>query len=313
MKKIFMVITNRCNLRCKYCYYRIMPDMVKTKELSYNDIKGTLRNFRKLNTSGLIITGGEPLIRHDIIKIIDYAFRIGFKEISLNTNGVLLMEKMAKTLGKKKLRRITISLDSDNKGYNNNIRGESQKVIRGILNIVKFKNRYTKIRVVSVITKRNYKHLNKIFRFVKEMGVDDIAFQPVYIPRNIPLYNKLSVDNLPTTEKMRLLKNLKQWAEEFNYLGYLDFMGKFLLGKKIAGVECQAHKTLIPIDPDGDVYACFNRRDLFIGNVKTMEASDILQKKRMCYDKMKKLRCLNMGCVCFFKIPLKSSKNSIIR
>ncbi|MCX7913893.1 MAG: GTP 3',8-cyclase MoaA [Thermodesulfovibrionales bacterium] len=106
-------ITDRCNLRCIYC----MPsEGVKTfdhKEiLTYEEITRIVRIAVDLGVKRIRITGGEPLIRKDIVYLVSLISQIeGVEDLSLTTNG-LLLKKYAEQLAKAGLKRVNISLDS---------------------------------------------------------------------------------------------------------------------------------------------------------------------------------------------------------
>lgn len=128
-------ITDKCNLKCKYC----VPEKIAKKEtckevLSLEDIKFVIRSFVEEGLNKIRLTGGEPLVRKDVVKIIEYIK--GFpqiKDISITTNG-LLLEDMARDLKKAGLNRLNISLDSLKKEKYNQITrgGDLEKLLRGI-------------------------------------------------------------------------------------------------------------------------------------------------------------------------------------
>jgi MoaA/NifB/PqqE/SkfB family radical SAM enzyme len=81
-------ITLRCNLRCTYCDYYCR----NIKELSTEDTLTLLEKIRPKNP-GLDITGGEPLVRLDLVEVLKKAKELKFNPIVLNTNGMLLHTK----------------------------------------------------------------------------------------------------------------------------------------------------------------------------------------------------------------------------
>jgi cyclic pyranopterin phosphate synthase len=105
-------ITDRCNLRCKYC----MPeDGVELKShseiLSFEDIVKIVEVGQKLGVEKIRLTGGEPLVRLGLEELISSLADLNLKDISLTTNGVLLAEK-AEILKNAGLNRVNISLDT---------------------------------------------------------------------------------------------------------------------------------------------------------------------------------------------------------
>ena len=106
-------ITDRCNLRCTYC----MPEhgvqkLEHRNVLRYEEILRLARIAVRMGISKIRITGGEPLVRRDILFLCENIARIdGLKSLSITTNGVLL-SRFAKSIYRMGIRRINISLDT---------------------------------------------------------------------------------------------------------------------------------------------------------------------------------------------------------
>ncbi len=106
-------VTDRCNLRCRYCMPAEGFPLLRHEDiLSYEEILQVVRSFVAEGISKVRVTGGEPLVRRNLSTLITAFYRIpGIEDISVTTNGVLLRE-YAKDLRRAGLRRINISLDS---------------------------------------------------------------------------------------------------------------------------------------------------------------------------------------------------------
>jgi len=106
-------ITDRCNLRCRYCTPRHQIPMLLHKEiLSYEEILHLIRIAVPLGISKVRITGGEPLTRKGVCEFIRAVCQIdGIRDVALTTNGVLLKTRVDGLLNAG-LRRINISLDT---------------------------------------------------------------------------------------------------------------------------------------------------------------------------------------------------------
>ena len=106
-------VTDRCNLRCRYC----MPEegvtlMNHADILSFEEITEVVRVAVSLGIDKFRITGGEPLVRKDIVSLIAMIAAVeGVKDLSMTTNGIFL-EGLAQPLKEAGLRRINISLDT---------------------------------------------------------------------------------------------------------------------------------------------------------------------------------------------------------
>ncbi|OGP81378.1 MAG: cyclic pyranopterin phosphate synthase MoaA [Deltaproteobacteria bacterium RBG_16_54_11] len=106
-------ITDRCNLRCRYCMPEEGVELVGHKDLlTYEEIVRTIEVFARNGITKIRLTGGEPLVRRGVVDLIKRIARIeGVKDLSLTTNGVLLKD-YARDLAEAGLRRINISLDT---------------------------------------------------------------------------------------------------------------------------------------------------------------------------------------------------------
>ncbi len=128
-------VTDRCNLRCRYCMPEDGVCMVEHKEiLSYEEIQQVVAVAVPLGIDKIRLTGGEPLVRKDIVELVRMIAAVeGVKDIAITTNGVLL-EKFAQPLADAGLHRVNVSLDTINpqKFYEITRGGDIQKVFDGI-------------------------------------------------------------------------------------------------------------------------------------------------------------------------------------
>ncbi|MGM0549266.1 MAG: GTP 3',8-cyclase MoaA [Bacillota bacterium] len=105
-------VTDRCNLRCKYCMGENDLEFKSHKDiLRYEEIIKIVEIGTKFGVNKVRITGGEPLVRKDLSKLISGLNNLNLKDISLTTNGILLKEQ-GPALKKAGLDRVNISIDS---------------------------------------------------------------------------------------------------------------------------------------------------------------------------------------------------------
>ena len=116
LRDLRISVTDRCNFRCVYC----MPKAIFGKDyqflehrelLSFEEITRLARVFVAQGVEKIRLTGGEPLVRRNIEKLIEMLAAIPNIDLTLTTNGSLLTKK-AKALKAAGLNRITVSLDS---------------------------------------------------------------------------------------------------------------------------------------------------------------------------------------------------------
>lgn len=105
-------ITDRCDLSCVYCTEQAVPCLAHEEILRYEEIQRIVQAAARLGVKGLRITGGEPLVKSNISKLIELLVQVeGIDDITLTTNGTLL-GKYAEELKAAGLKRVNISLDT---------------------------------------------------------------------------------------------------------------------------------------------------------------------------------------------------------
>lgn len=128
-------LTDRCNLRCKYCMPEDGIDKCDHSDiLSLEEIYEIIVSFVELGVDKIRFTGGEPLVRKGIVDLISKVSRLkGIRDIAMTTNGILLKD-MASDLKAAGLKRVNISLDTLNSEKYKTITrcGDLQKVLDGI-------------------------------------------------------------------------------------------------------------------------------------------------------------------------------------
>ncbi len=113
LRSLRISVTDRCNLRCQYC----MPEpdyawLPRESILDFEEIAAIVDAFTSLGVDRVRVTGGEPLLRRDLPRLIELlAARTAIKDLALTTNGVLLAAQAA-ALRHAGLGRITVSLDT---------------------------------------------------------------------------------------------------------------------------------------------------------------------------------------------------------
>jgi GTP 3',8-cyclase len=113
LKNLRLSVTDRCNLRCEYC----MPEddyswLPREDVLHFEEISALVDVFTSLGVDKVRLTGGEPLLRRDIARLVAMlARKAAIEDLALTTNGVLLADQMD-ALAAAGLGRITVSLDT---------------------------------------------------------------------------------------------------------------------------------------------------------------------------------------------------------
>ena len=174
-----LMATNRCNLRCSYCFMNAGASG-RVYEPTLEEIRKLMlqaRNEKPLGSKAIQITGGEPTVRDDLFDIIKTAREVGFAHIQVNTNGLKLAESVdyCKRLKEEKVNTVYMSFDGVAKKTNPWIE-QNKKAIENL--------RKAELRVVLVpvlIGDKNVHESGRIIKFALD-NIDIIRgvnFQPI--------------------------------------------------------------------------------------------------------------------------------------
>ncbi|RLQ20811.1 GTP 3',8-cyclase MoaA [Seongchinamella sediminis] len=169
-------VTDRCDFRCVYCMAEDMTFAPKSEILSLEELYQVARAFCELGVSKIRLTGGEPLVRNNIMSLVQRLGQLpGLEELAITTNGSQL-QRLAPALKEAGVRRINISLDSLNPRKFRHLtrHGNLDQVIAGIDAAINAG--FAGIKLNAVILKgRNEDEVLDLVGFALDRGID-IAF-----------------------------------------------------------------------------------------------------------------------------------------
>ena len=289
IKYLRISVTERCNLRCRYC----MPaDGVckRTHEemLTYEEILKVSRVAAKLGVKKIRLTGGEPLVKKDIIKLAADIKKIdGIEELCITTNGILLNE-YAKDIKNAGVDRINISLDTlDEKKYKYITRiGEFKDAWHGIEKALNLGFKKIKINTVLIggfnddevvdIASLTLKYPVDV-RFIELMPMYDSgdfkenAFVKASIVIDI-LKEKYGDNNI---EEINDIKHKGQVARLYKIDGALGFVGLISAVSNHFCSECNR----IRLTSDGRLKPCLHSNEEI--SIKGLSEDEIEEKFKM--------------------------------
>lgn len=265
-------ITNRCNVRCFYCHHDGI--VAQDYEMTPDEIYRVAKIAKDIGIEKIRLSGGEPLIREDVVEIVKKLSSLKFRDISITTNGVLL-EKYAKELVDAGLNRINVSFDTLNqetykfitkRDYMENARKGIKKAVEVGLNPVK---------VNMVVMKGiNDDEICEMFNFCRKNGVV------------LQLIELLKTENCEDTEFLEQYHyNMNPLEEKLNELSSKVKKREFMQDRKkyfIEGGEIEVVRpmdntqfckncTRLRITPDGKIKPCLLRNDNLVDLIQPMK------------------------------------------
>jgi len=166
-------VTDRCDFRCVYCMSEKMRFLPRDEVLRLEEIAAIARAFAEMGVSKIRVTGGEPLVRHNVASLLRELGRLpGLRELALTTNGSQLT-RYARELKECGVRRINISLDSLRADRFRKItrRGNLDQVLAGIEAAREAGFAGLKINAV-ILKNRNHDEVCDLARFAGSRGLD---------------------------------------------------------------------------------------------------------------------------------------------
>lgn len=165
--------TKACNLKCVHCYSesdnRTSPD-----ELSTQEAKTFIASLTEYGAPVLLFSGGEPLMRHDLFELVQYAVDQGLRAV-ISTNGTRITVDAARRLAKIGLSYIGVSLDGLQK-VNDDFRGVDGAFNRAMEGIKNAQEAGIKVGLRFTINKRNYSEIPGLFKLLEERNIPRICF-----------------------------------------------------------------------------------------------------------------------------------------
>ncbi len=182
IKYLRISVTDRCDLRCIYCMSENMQFVPRARLLTLEEIIRLGRNFVELGVEKIRITGGEPLVRRNILSVFEALGTLpGLKELTLTTNATQL-PRFANALVDAGVQRVNISLDSLRPDRFRRITrvGELEKVLVGIEAARAAGFRRIKLNAV-ILKHRNHDEVVDLARFAldNEMDISFIEEMPL--------------------------------------------------------------------------------------------------------------------------------------
>ena len=294
LRDLRVSVTDRCNFRCPYCMpaeiygerYQFLP---RNDLLTFEEITRIVNITVGLGVKKVRITGGEPLVRQDVEKLVSMISRInGVEDLAMTTNAYLL-SGMAQTLKDAGLHRITVSMDSVDDDVFQRMNGRgfgTAKVMNGIDSAKRAG--FNPIKINAVVQKGINDHtLVDLAKWCRDNG---------HIPRfieymDVGTLNEWKLDEvLPANEIVRIIgEELPVEQLDPAYVGevarryrYLDDKGEFGVLSSVTQPFC-GDCTRLRLSPEGRIVTCLfaetgtDLREPMRNGATDEQVSDIIQ------------------------------------
>ena len=277
-----ITLTNRCNVNCLYCHH---DGMVKSRdEMTADELYTICKIAKKLGVKKIRLSGGEPLLKKDIVEIVEKIASLDFKDISMTTNGILL-EKYAQNLKDAGLDRVNVSLDTlDRKTFEFITKKDYlEDAKRGIIKAVEVGLYPVKINMV-IMKDINQNEIDDMFEFCKEHDIvlqlieliesencDDDKFSADYHYKLDDIESELA-DIADEVHERKFMQGRKKY--------YIDG-GEIEVVKPVDNASFCAKCSRLRITPDGKIKPCLLRNDNLvelISHVRNGESEEKLEE-----------------------------------
>lgn len=274
-----ITLTNRCNVNCLYCHH---DGMITSKdEMTADELYSICKIAKNMGVKKIRISGGEPLIRKDIVEIIDKIASLEFEDISITTNGTFL-EKYAEDLKNAGLDRLNVSLDTLNPETYMFITKKDylESVKAGILKAVEVGFYPVKINMV-IMKDINQNEIRDMFEFCKENNIvlqlieliesencDDDKFSADYHYKLDMIEEKLS-EIADDVYERKFMQGRKKY--------YING-GEIEVVKPVDNANFCANCSRLRITPDGKIKPCLLRNDNLVELISHVRAGESEEK-----------------------------------
>jgi len=167
-------ITRSCNLYCAHCRASAEHGPFEN-ELSTEECYRLIDEILEVGKPIIILSGGEPLAREDVLDIAIYAVNKGFR-VAMGSNGTLVTEEMAARMKDVPISRLAISLDFPVPELQDSFRGKKGAFDEAMAGLLNARRAGIEVQINSTVTKLNVDYLDSILSLAKEVGAS--AFHP---------------------------------------------------------------------------------------------------------------------------------------
>ncbi len=172
---VHLEVVAACNLACAHCFAGELPR--RDRPLTLAELDVLFAQLARAGSFRLGLTGGEPLLRKDLLDVIDLALGHGLHPC-LTTNALLLDERWARELGRRELVWLNVSLDGATAATNDAVRGDG--VFDRVRERLELLRRHARFTLAFTVTRANAGEALRCAELAAEVGASTAVFRPLY-------------------------------------------------------------------------------------------------------------------------------------
>ena len=280
---LFWECTLKCNLSCRHCGSRCSPYLGRKDDLSGKEVQRIFQEIAEDFSDQDImvaVTGGEPLVRDDIFKVMEEVAKLGF-DWGMVTNGTLITENVIHQMEKSRMKTISVSIDGDSSSHAM-LRGSEEvyyRAIKGLSLLLEHAKFLEAVEVITVVHAKNLHTLGSMYELLMKMGVEQwrlLRIDPIGRMKeleegNLLLSGPQLQELLEFIVSKRAAGDMDVTFEESGFLG-MEFEGRV----RDHYFHCPAGISTGSILHDGAIGACPSlERHLVQGDAKAERFSEV--------------------------------------
>lgn len=291
IRSVYYAVTRKCNMQCTFCTMNSTPDISIAEEITLKDISSiVIPKINSLNVKKIVITGGEPLVREDLVSILKlFSDEFGRDRIVLQTNGLLLNSEKLEVI-KDYIGAIEISIE--NLFCNTNM-------LNRMKNTFDFANKFNIVLGFSFVIDTNT--VNYLLDAVDLCHKYNAIFtMRIVSPVGRAAENNLEDNIFQSKSTLEIYCKVVEYIIEKEYFEeniVSCFSGNFLPQR-----YCGAFGKILAIHPDGTTYMCnnFKASKYSPGNIIENPMEEIVNNlnSMMCDNEYIKDFCVDKNLMC---------------